>query len=273
MSMRKWLLSFVGLLIVVVFLFPIYWMVTSSLKPTAEIFGTPTLFPKKLTFDAYTKLFTQGDIDVFNYFKNSFIISTGAMIGSVALATPAAYAIARKKMKGIALFLLFVLVTQMFPSNMLALPLYSMFSGMGLLNSYLGVIIADMTLSLPFVILIMRTFFLTIPAELEDAAAIDGCTRWGAFYRIILPIARPGLLTCASFAFLLAWGEFLYALTMLKNSEMWTITLGMRQFVGQFGTNRGELMDLSAISTLPIILIFIATQRYIVSGIAAGSTK
>lgn len=273
MNKRKWLLSLVGLLIVITFLFPIYWMVTSSLKPTAEIFGSQTLFPKEMKFDAYTKLFTQNDIHVLSYFKNSMIISVGAMVGSVALATPAAYAIARKKMKGITLFLLFVLVTQMFPSNMLALPLYSMFANIGLLNSYLGVIIADMTLSLPFVILILRTFFLAIPAELEDAAAIDGCTRWGAFLRIILPLARPGLLTCASFGFLLAWGEFLYALTMLKKSEMWTITLGMRQFVGQFGTNWAELMALSAVSTLPIILIFIATQRYIVSGITAGSTK
>lgn len=273
MIKRKWLWSLAGLLIVITFLFPIYWMVTTSLKPSAEIFGTPTIFPKEINLDAYNKLFTQSEIDVFNYFKNSMIISVGAMIGAVALATPAAYAIARKKMKGITLFLLFVLVTQMFPSNMLALPLYTMFANMGLLNTYLGVIIADMTLSLPFVILILRTFFLTIPAELEDAAAIDGCSRWGTFLRIILPLARPGLLTCASFSFLLAWGEFLYALTMLKDNQMWTITLGMRQFVGQFGTNWTELMALSAVSTLPIILIFIATQRYIISGITAGATK
>lgn len=273
MIKRKWHWTLVGLLIVLVFLFPIYWMVITSLKTSAEIFGSPTLFPKEINFNAYVKLFTQNQIDVLNYFKNSMIISTGTMLGAVMLGAPAAYAIARKKMKGVTLFLLFILVTQMFPSNMLALPLYTMFSNMGLLNSYMGVIIADLTLTLPFVILILRTYFLTIPSELEDAAAIDGCTRWGAFLRIILPLARPGLLTCASFSFLLSWGEFLYALTMLKDNGMWTITLGMRQFVGQFGTNWTELMALSSISALPIILIFIATQRYIVSGITAGATK
>ncbi|WP_174614664.1 carbohydrate ABC transporter permease [Virgibacillus ihumii] len=273
MERKKWILSCIGLLIVLTFLFPIYWMVISSLKSTSEIFGDPTLIPKDITFDAYSRLFAQNDINVFIYFKNSMIISLGAMIGTLILGTPAAYAIARKKMKGITLFLLFVLVTQMFPSNMLALPLYTMFAKMNLLNTYLGVIIANMTLSLPFVILVLRTYFLTIPKDLEDAATIDGCSRWGAFVRIILPLAKPGVLTCASFSFLLAWGEFLYSLTMLKQSEMWPITLGMRQFVGQFGTNWAELMALSAISTLPIILIFIFTQRYIVSGITAGSTK
>ncbi|WP_234448049.1 carbohydrate ABC transporter permease [Virgibacillus salexigens] len=273
MRSKKWLFSIVGFLIVAVFLFPIYWMVISSLKPMSEIFGESTLFPKNVTFEAYRNIFIGSDLAIFRHFFNSLIISFGTMIGTICLAAPAAYAIARKNLKGITLFLLFILITQMFPSNMLALPLYTMFAKIGLLNSYLGVIIANMTLSLPFVILIMRTHFLTLPKALEEAAIIDGCSRWGAFLRIILPLAKSGILTCAAFSFLLAWGEFLYSLTMLSDNSKWPITLAMRQFVGQFGTNWGELMALSAVSTLPIIIIFIFTQRHIISGIADGSTK
>jgi len=273
MARKKWLMSIIGLLIVMGFLFPIYWMLASSVKPASEIFGDPSLFPRNITSEAYSNIFAQSEVKILSNILNSFIISFGAMIGSVCLAAPAAYAIARKKLKGITLFLLFILIVQMFPSNMLALPLYSMFASIGLLNTYIGVIIANMTLSLPFVILIMRTYFLTIPTALEEAAIIDGCSKWGAFFRVILPLARPGLLTCAAFSFLLAWGEFLYSLTMLTDNEKWPITVAMRQFVGQFGTNWGELMALSAVSTLPIIIIFIFTQRYIVSGIAEGSTK
>lgn len=270
---KKWILSFIGFFIVLTFLFPIYWMIISSIKPIGDIFGDSSIIPKRITLEAYINIFTQKDIKVLSYFKNSLIISLGAMIGTLCLATPAAYAIARKKIKGITIFLLFVLITQMFPSNMLALPLYSMFANMGLLNTYTGVIIANMTLSIPFAILVMRTYFLMIPNALEEAAAIDGCTRWGAFFKIILPLAKPGIFTAAAFSFLLAWGEFLYSLTMLKNNDLWPVTLGMRQFVGQFSTNWSELMALSVVSSLPIIIIFIFTQRYIVSGITAGSIK
>jgi len=270
---KKWLYSFIGIFLVLSFLFPIYWMFISSIKPVADIFGDSSIIPKRITFEAYVNIFTQQDVKILSHFKNSLIISFGAMFGTLCLATPAAYAIARKKIKGITLFLLFVLITQMFPSNMLALPLYSIFANMGLLNSYLGVIIANMTLSIPFAILVLRTYFLMIPNTLEEAAAIDGCSRWGTFFKIILPLAKPGVYTAAAFSFLLAWGEFLYSLTMLKDNDKWPVTLGMRQFVGQFSTNWSELMALSVLSSLPIIIIFIFTQRYIVSGITAGSTK
>jgi len=148
-----------------------------------------------------------------------------------------------------------------------------MFAKMDLLNTYSGVIIADMTIAIPFVIIVLRTYFLNVPASLEDAASIDGCSKWGTFFRVVLPLVRPGLLTCASFSFLFAWGEFLYSLTFLKDENLWPITVGMRQFTGQFGTSWNELMAVSALSTLPVIVIFIITQRYIIGGITAGAGK
>ena len=195
------------------------------------------------------------------------------MIGTVIISTPAAYGIARKKIKGVTVFLFVVLIIQMFPSNMMALPLFAMFTHMRLTDTYLGVILANMTISIPFCILVLRTFFLSMPKDLENAALIDGCTNWGTFFKIILPLSQTGITTCATFSFLFAWGEFIYSLILLNSKDLWPITVGMRGFVGQHGTSWGELMAISVVSSLPIILIFVFTLRYIISGITAGAVK
>ncbi|MFB5662971.1 carbohydrate ABC transporter permease [Alteribacillus sp. HJP-4] len=272
MKNKKWGLSVLGLFIVVIFLFPMYWMVLSSLRPSGQLLGNTNIFPADISFESYANIFNR-DYPLMTYFKNSFIIAIGVTFGNLLLAAPAAYALARKKLYGLIILILFILVIQMFPSNMLALPLYSLFSQFQLLNSYIGIIIANMTLSLPFVILILRTYYLYIPSDLEEAALLDGCSKWRAFYSVILPLVKPGLFTCAAFSFVLAWGEFLYALTLLKDNNLWTITLGMREFSGQFGTRWGDLMAISVISSLPVVIIFIITQRYIVGGITAGTGK
>ncbi|GGC89576.1 sugar ABC transporter permease [Thalassobacillus devorans] len=269
---KKWALSLFGLIIVAVYLFPIYWMVATSLKPTSAIFSDINIIPAQITLESYQNILTQ-NYPFLTYMKNSLIISVGVTVGNLLLGAPAAYALARTRITGYVWLIMFILIVQMFPSNMLALPLYTIFSKLGLINSLFGVILADMTLTLPFVILILRTSYLNIPVDLEDAASIDGCGKWRAFYSIILPLVRPGLLTCAAFSFILSWGEFLYALTFLKQNDMWTITLGMRQFVGQFGTNWGSMMALSALSSLPIIIIFMATQKYIAGGLSSGAVK
>ncbi|MFZ4453655.1 carbohydrate ABC transporter permease [Salibacterium aidingense] len=272
MKNKKWGLSILGFLIVTIFLFPMYWMILSSLRPSGELLGNTNIIPKDISFQSYINIFHR-DYPLFMYFKNSLIIALGATLGNLILGAPAAYVLARKKIYGLVVLILFILVIQMFPSNMLALPLYTMFIQFNLLNSYIGIIIANMTLSLPFVILILRTYYLYIPSDLEEAALLDGCSKWRAFYSIILPLVKPGLFTCAAFSFVLAWGEFLYALTFLKDNNLWTITLGMREFTGQFGTRWGDLMAISVVSSLPVVIIFIITQRYIVGGITAGTGK
>lgn len=264
--------SVIGLLILCIFLFPIYWMVVSSLKTSGEIFASvPTLFPKEVYFGNYASLFHNNDFVV--YLKNSIIIGFLSMFSALIIATPCAYGLARKKLKGAEILLFAIIIIQMIPSNSMSLPLYAMFSKLKLTGNFIGIVLANITISLPFIILILRTSFLSIPAGLEDAAYIDGCSAWGAFLKIIMPLTAPALLTCATFGFVFAWGEFLYALILLPNKEFWPLTVGMRTFIGQHGTDWGGLMATATISSLPVVVIFALTQKYIVGGITAGSIK
>lgn len=269
---KKYVLCAAGLLLVAVFLFPIYWMIVSSLKGSGEIFSaSPSLIPRSLYLDNYRALFQNADF--FMYLKNSAIISILSMIGAILLSAPLSYALARKSMKGFGAILFILIIIQMVPGNSMALPLYAMFSRWGITNSYLGVVLANITSSLPFVALVLRTSFLGIPRVLEDAARIDGCSAWGTFLRIILPLTRPALVTCAAFGFIFAWGEFIFALVLLPDKAYWPITMGMRTFIGQHGTDWGGLMATATLSSLPVILIFMLTQKHIVGGITAGSVK
>ncbi len=269
---KKYVLCAAGLLLVAVFLFPIYWMIVSSLKGSGEIFSaSPSLIPRSLYLDNYKALFQNADF--FMYLKNSAVISILSMIGAILLSAPLSYALARKSMKGFGAILFILIIIQMVPGNSMALPLYAMFSRWGITNSYLGVVLANITSSLPFVALVLRTSFLGIPRVLEDAARIDGCSAWGTFLRIILPLTRPALVTCAAFGFIFAWGEFIFALVLLPDKAYWPITMGMRTFIGQHGTDWGGLMATATLSSLPVILIFMLTQKHIVGGITAGSVK
>lgn len=268
----QFLQSLAGLAIVCIFLFPVYWMIVSSLKTSTEIFSKPpTLIPREWFWGNYTSLFSNRDFLV--YLKNSCVIAVCSMLCSVLLATPCAYALARKKLRGAGFFLMVIIIIQMVPSNSVALPLYAMFSKLKLTGSYVGIVLANITVSLPFSVLVLRTSFLAVPGGLEDAAFIDGCSAWGAFFRVILPLTTPALLTCATFGFVFAWGEFIYALVLLPDKTFWPLTVGMRTFIGQHGTDWGGLMATAAISSLPILVIFALTQKHIVSGIAAGSVK
>ena len=268
----KYVLCAVGLLLVLVFLFPIYWMVISSLKSSGEIFAVPPSFiPENIYWDNYTSLFKNPDF--FNYIKNSTIISVFSMVGAILLAAPLSYALARKKIRGLGAILFILIVIQMVPGNSMALPLYAMFSKWHITNSYIGVVIANITSSLPFIALVLRTSFLGISQVMEDAARIDGCSAWGTFMKIIMPLTRPALVTCAAFGFIFAWGEFIFSLVLLPDKSYWPVTVGMRTFIGQHGTDWGGLMATATLSSLPVIIIFILTQRHIVGGITAGSVK
>ncbi|MCI6020011.1 MAG: carbohydrate ABC transporter permease [Clostridiales bacterium] len=268
----KYVLCAAGLLLVLVFLFPIYWMVISSLKSSGEIFAVPPSFiPENIYWDNYTSLFKNPDF--FNYIKNSTIISVFSMVGAILLAAPLSYALARKKMRGLGAILFILIVIQMVPGNSMALPLYAMFSKWHITNSYIGVVIANITSSLPFIALVLRTSFLGISQVMEDAARIDGCSAWGTFMKIIMPLTRPALVTCAAFGFIFAWGEFIFSLVLLPDKSYWPVTVGMRTFIGQHGTDWGGLMATATLSSLPVIIIFILTQRHIVGGITAGSVK
>ena len=168
---------------------------------------------------------------------------------------------------------MFLLISQMLPSINVALPLFVLFSKAGLVNTYQGLIIANATVTVSFAIIVLRPFFLTVPGEVIEASRVDGSTRFGAFWRIALPLSVPGLVTVSALTFLTAWGEFVFGLTLATRDEMVPVTVALSQIVTQFGTRWNDLMAVSTVVALPIVLFFVFLQRYIVGGLTAGSLK
>ncbi|GHP00177.1 sugar ABC transporter permease [Reticulibacter mediterranei] len=272
-SSQTLLLTALGLFCTAIILFPLYWVIVSSLKNTVELFRSPpTLFPLQLDWSPYIDNFVQNQ-DMWHYMGNSVQIALGTMLLSLLLGTPIAYGLARLPVRGKNVFLIVFLVAQMFPSIMLALPLFVMFTRMGLINSLLAVVLAITTRTLPFAVLVLRPFFLSLPRDLEDAAFIDGCGLWTAFYRIILPLSRSGLLTVATLTFLMGWSDFLFPLALISDDTKRPLTLGLYKFISEYGTRWNDLMAVSTVAALPIVLVFIFAQRYITSGLVAGAVK
>jgi multiple sugar transport system permease protein len=265
--------TLVGILIVIVFLFPVFWMVSTSLKSPAAIFATPpTLIPTPLVFDAYRDA-VAGDPAVVRAIGTSLVISVGTMLLTLVLAAPAAYGLARLRLPGGALVLLLLLITQLLPSIVIAGPLFVLFTRLHLVNSYQALILADTTLTLPFAVIILRPFFLSVPRDLEAAALVDGATRWGSFFRITLPLVRAGLVTVAAFSFLFAWGEFVFALSLTTSEDFQPVTVALNRLIGQYGTQWNSLMAISTTVALPIIAVFAGLQRFIVGGLTTGATR
>ena len=265
--------TLVGILIVIVFLFPVFWMVSTSLKSPAAIFATPpTLIPTPLVLDAYRDA-VAGDPAVVRAIGTSLVISIGTMLLTLVLAAPAAYGLARLRLPGGALVLLLLLITQLLPSIVIAGPLFVLFTRLHLVNSYQALILADTTLTLPFAVIILRPFFLSVPRDLEAAALVDGATRWGSFFRISLPLVRAGLVTVAAFSFLFAWGEFVFALSLTTSEDFQPVTVALNRLIGQYGTQWSSLMAISTTVALPIIAIFAGLQRFIVGGLTTGATR
>lgn len=271
---RSKLISFlVGGIVFLVFIFPLYWMIVTALKTQVEIFSIPTpLWPENLTFEAFAKQLSASG-DTLRGFKNSLIISCGATAIATVLAIPAAYGLARFRFGARKGLVLFFLITQMLPSTLVLTSLYIMFSKMRLLNTYWAPILADATLGIPFSIIILRTYFVSIPKELDEAAKIDGCGHVSAFTKIMLPIAKPGIVVAAVFSFVYAWGDLIYGITFITNPNMRPITSSIYNYVQQYQTLWNSTMAFGIIAISPVVLIFIFMQKYIVSGLTNGAVK
>lgn len=260
-------------IIVIVYLFPVYWMVATSLKTNAAVYASPPqMVPLPPVFVAYVDAVIHNPLAL-RSILNSAIIGGGTMVLTLLLAAPSAYALARLNLHGGTFFMLLLLITQLLPAIIIATPLFVAFSRIGLVNSYPALIIADTTFALPFAVIVLRPFFLTVPRELEAAAKIDGCNQFDAFWRVILPLVQPGLITVAVFAFLMGWGEFLFAITLTTNEAIQPATAALNKFIGQYGTEWNNLMAVATTVALPIIIVFASLQRYIVGGLTAGSVK
>jgi multiple sugar transport system permease protein len=257
---------------VVVYLFPVYWMAATGLKSSRDIFATPPkLVPLPPDLTSYNNEVIDNPV-LITVFINSLIISIGTTMLTLLLAVPGAYALARLKLRGSAIMLLLLLIGQLLPSIVIAGPLFVTFSRIGLLNSHVGLVLADTTFTLPFSVIILRPFFLAVPGELEAAAKVDGCSQLGVLWRIVLPYVRPGLVTVAALTFLIAWGEFVFAVSLNPKTNQ-PVTVALNKFIGQYGTHWNDLMAVSTVVAIPIILVFVSLQRFIVGGLTAGAVK
>lgn len=264
----------ISVIILFVLLFPIFWTFITSLKTEAEIFQIPpTWYPHVLNTKSYAAQIETGDFNMFRSFANSFIISASAMCISVVLAVPASYAIARYRFKGRLPIMLGFLVTQMLPVSVLLTPMFIIFKNMHVYNTWGAAILADATIGIPFSVLILKNYFASIPKALEEAAYIDGCTRMSAFFRILIPVTKPGVMVCAIFSFLYAWGDLAYGMTFILDQEKRPITAGIFNFMGQYGTKWSYLTAFAIVAIIPVALIFIFMQKYIVSGMTSGAVK
>jgi multiple sugar transport system permease protein len=195
------------------------------------------------------------------------------MVISTVLSIPAAYGLARFQFRGKKVFIMLFLITQLLPAVFVLTPLFIIFKGIGILETYLSPIIADCTIGIPFSVLILRTYFLSIPRELDEAAKIDGCRPFSAFIKIMVPIAYPGVIVAAVFSFLFAWGDLVYGMTFISDQKLRPITAGIFNFMGQYGIAWNYLMAFGVVTILPVLLIFIFLQKYIVSGLTSGAVK
>ena len=222
-------------------------------------------------WDSYLKLLTETQFLI--WLKNSIVISIAVTILGVALASTSAYALSRYKFKGRQLGMTSLLTTQMFPATMLLLPFFIILSKLGLINSYLGLVIIYSSTALPFCIWQMKGFYDTIPHALEESAYMDGCNHFQAFYKIVLPLSTPALVITALFSFMASWSEYVVAAIILQDPELYTLPLGLKSFQSSLATEWGLYAAGAVVISIPIVILFISLSRFLVSGLTMGSVK
>ncbi|WP_408055765.1 carbohydrate ABC transporter permease [Streptomyces lycii] len=257
-----------ALLILAVLLFPVYWMLNTALQPDTGLAGTGW-FPADPGAENFgTALRTQG-----GSLLTSFAVALGAVAVCLLLAAPAAYGLARFGLRGGRAIVFGTLITQMVPGIVVANALYSAYAELGLVNTYPGLILADASLGLPFAIVLLRAFMVSIPGEVVEAALVDGANRFTAFVRVVLPMSRNALITAGLFTFLFAWSDFMFALTLNTTDDVRPITLGIYQFVGAHVTDWGAVMATAVLSAVPAAVLLVVAQKHIAAGVTGGSVK
>ena len=260
------------ILCVIVSMAPLYWMVNTSLKPQAEIYSAPpSLFPQNLTTESYTYLLTETNF--LSGVKNSLIIAIVVSLFSIVIAYPAAYAIARLKFKGKKLFSKSILMTYLLPTSVLYIPLYILVSQVGLTDNILGLLLIYPTFTLPYVAWVLIPHIQSIPYDLDEAAIVDGCSRFRVMYQIIFPLALPGIVSTTIFAFAMCWGEYMYALVNITSESMMTFPLVISGLIFGDMYPWGQLMAGAILACVPIVIIYMLASSSLVGGKTAGGVK
>jgi multiple sugar transport system permease protein len=256
----------------IIVLFPFYWMTITSFKTEDQMRSQVSMFwPKPVALENYAQLF--GKTEFASWYRNSVVVAVASTLLATAVGTIGAYALARLRFLGRGFMASATLITYLVPPSILFIPLYAQMRSLGLANSLAGLIAAYPSFTVPFVTWLLMGYFESIPEELEEAAMIDGATRFGAFARIVLPLSAPGVLAAALYAFTQAWNEFLYALVFITDGRLRTLPVGLASFITGDVYGWGYLMSGAVLTTLPVIAAYIYLQKYMVEGLTAGSVK
>jgi multiple sugar transport system permease protein len=264
--------TLIGIVFVAIYLFPIYWMFASGLKTSAEIFANPpTLVPRSPSLDSFYYVFQRENI--LRYLRNSITIAAPVTILTLLLGTMGAYAMSRLRTRLVDVALITVLMLQVFPEALLATPMFIIFRTLDILNTFGAVILATTSKTLAFALVILRPMFRQVPIELEEASRVDGCGPLQTFWMIVLPLMRIPIIVVGTITFVQAYGQFVYALTLLSEQQLQPATVGIYGFVGAEYADWHRVMAFSSVFVLPIITVFLLLQRKIVAGLTAGALK
>jgi ABC-type glycerol-3-phosphate transport system permease component len=255
----------------VLLLFPLYWAVVSSLTSDARLFGTTRIVPREIVFDHYLAIFR--DRAFWIPIRNSLVVATSTAVLSVLFGAPCAYALARLRFGGSAMMLALIFAISMFPQIAVVPPLFLALRTVGLINTFPGLVLPYMTFAMPLTIWLLAGFFRQLPGELEEAALMDGASRFRAFVAIVLPLSWPGLATTAILTFLYSWNEFLFALSFTLGPERQTVPVAIALFRGQYQVPWGEILAAAIVATAPVAALVFVAQRRIVAGLSSGAVK
>lgn len=260
--------SLLGALILAALLYPVFWLVSASFQPGATP-ASISAIPLSPSLDAFSQAFD----DQFSNIVTSFIVAVGTAMLSVAIAAPAAFGLARLRSRFVDVVLITLFIAQIVPGIVLANSLYTMFNSVGLVNTYFGLVLANASGTLPFAILLLRSFMREIDGEILEAARIDGAGQVRSFFSIVLPLSRNALITAAVFGFIAGWGDFLFALTLTTSAELRTVTIGIYQYISSPNIQWSAVMAAGVLASIPAILLLLLLQRYLKAGLAQGSGK
>lgn len=260
------------LVMIVISIFPAVWMLSTSIKSPTELFDNPPeIIPDEPTLDNFAAVLQNSKM--YQAFFNSVLVTASVVLLTLIVSVLAGYGFARFRFRGSSTLKVGLLFGQMIPSVVLIIPLYFLFSKVGMLNTRGALIIADMALTIPMGVIMLSSFFEGVPKELEEAAKIDGCTGIGALFRVVLPVAKPGLISVAIYTFIHAWEEFLFALNLTTSSKTRTLPIAISMFSGEFAVDWGATMAAATVVAMPVLLIFLLCNRYFVQGMADGAVK
>lgn len=272
-TLHKCIIALLLILAVVILAFPLYWVAVTALTDRSGLLENVSVIPKfdKMTIANFTTIIESKPI--FTWFFNSLYVTVFCTIIAIIISTMAAYSMSRFRFRSTNFLGFFLLVVRMLPETLLVVPLYMMFTKMKLINNHISLVISNITFIIPFASWMMKGYFDSIPYTLEEAARIDGCNRLQAVRKVIIPLTAPGIAATATYSAILGWSEFLFARTFITEPKKWVITVGISSLIGEYTIIWGEIMAAAALSIIPIALVFVFLEKYMVAGVTSGAVK